>query len=603
MVGPYSGYLLRIDLSSGRIRREEIPRRWLDLYVGGRGLGLKYLYEEVPKGADPLGPGNKIFIMTGPLTGSLGPLTGRCCMVIKSPKTGTANDGYAGGHIGPELKYCGYDGLVIEGKSEKPVYIKIMDKEVEIRDASHLWGKGVYETSEELKKEVGRHASTAVIGPAGENLSLISCVSVDSHFVFGRGGTGAVFGSKKLKGVVISASERKMDLPEKFNSVVKRLLRESVMTDANMWAKTDGTPIIVDMSNAAGVLPTMNFREGYFEGASGINTGAIKARLSRRVACHSCPMACKKKIKTRYGELKAPEYETIGTMGSNLGISDIEELANIASIADDMGFDTISLGVTLSFATELTERGIIKSDLRWGHAEGYAKMIEDMAFRRDLGAKLADGVKKAVERIGSETEKYALHIKGSEMPAYDPRGSFGMALAYATADRGACHLRAWTIADEAFGKMNPYTFDGKAELTKELQDKNSIKWSLIICDFWLSSYEDMASLLSAALDKDVDVEYLKKCGERIWNLSRLFNVREGFSRKDDYLPSRFTMESHTKGAAAGKVIDRTEFNKALDQYYKIRGWDENGIPTKAKLIELDLLEEAEKAEREGVILP
>lgn len=603
MVGPYSGYLLRIDLSSGRIKKEEIPRRWLDLYVGGRGLGLKYLYEEVPKGADPLGPENKIFIMTGPLTGSLGPLTGRCCMVVKSPKTGTVNDGYAGGHIGPELKYCGYDGLVIEGRSEKPVYIKIMDKEVEIRDASHLWGKGVYETSEELKREIGRHASTAVIGPAGENLSLISCVAVDSHFVFGRGGTGAVFGSKKLKGIVISASERKMDLPEKFNTVVKRVLKESVMTDANMWAKTDGTPIIVDMSNAAGVLPTMNFKEGYFEGASGINTEAIKSRLSSRVACHSCPMACKKKIKTRYGELKAPEYETIGTMGSNLGISDIEELANIASLADDMGFDTISLGVTLSFATELTERGIIKSDLRWGYAEGYAKMIKDMAFRRDLGAKLADGVKKAVERIGSETEKYALHIKGSEIPAYDPRGSFGMGLAYATADRGACHLRAWTIADEAFGKLNPYTLDGKAELTKELQDKNSIKWSLIICDFWLASYEDMASLLGAALDKDIDVEYLKKCGERIWNLSRLFNVREGFSRKDDYLPSRFTMESHSKGAAAGKIIDKEEFEKALDQYYRIRGWDKNGLPTKAKLMELDLSEEAEKAEREGVILP
>lgn len=237
MVGPYSGYLLRIDLSTGRIRREEIPKRWLDLYVGGRGLGLKYLYEEVPKGTDPLGPENKIFIMTGPLTGSLGPLTGRCCMVTKSPKTGTVNDGYAGGHIGPELKYCGYDGLVIEGRSEKPVYIRIMDKEAEIRDASHLWGKRVYETSEEMKKEIGRHASTAVIGPAGENLSLISCVAVDSHFVFGRGGTGAVFGSKKLKGIVISASERKMELPERFNDAVKKVLKESVMTEANMWAK------------------------------------------------------------------------------------------------------------------------------------------------------------------------------------------------------------------------------------------------------------------------------------------------------------------------------------------------------------------------------
>ncbi len=595
MVAPYAGKVLRVDLSENKIVVENTRRDWAALYLGGRGLGIRYLYEEVPPSVGALWPDNRIIIATGPLTGTIAPLTGRFAVVTRSPKTGTLNDSYVGGAFGPELKYAGYDMMIVQGKAEKPVYISVRDGDVEIRDASHVWGKTVPEATEELKRDHGKLARVMVIGPAGENLSYMASVVVDEHFLAGRGGIGAVFGSKNLKGIVVEATDRKIDFPNpsRFRETVSRLMRESVLTETNLWAKTDGTPIIVDLSNNVGALPHLNFREGYYEYANYINTDVVKAKLDSRFACHSCPLACKRKIRTRRGVIKAPEYETIGMMGSNLSLKDMDELAHLGELADRLGLDTISLGATLGFLLEIRERGIISDEeigfhVDWGEPESLERLIRKIAYREGIGNTLADGVKRAAERIGRGSERYAMHIKGSEIPAYDPRSSWGMALAYGTSDRGACHLRAWTIASEAFGDVPPLTFDGKAKLTKDLQDLNSVKWSLIICDFWIVGYREMADLLSATLDVDFKESYLQEVGERIWNLSRMYNVRVGFRRRDDYPPDRFFEEAHTKGPIKGVRLPREGYERALDEYYRLRGWDEDGVPTRETLDRLEL---------------
>lgn len=595
MVSIYAEKILRVNLETKKISIEAPRRDWLALYLGGRGLGIRYVYEEVPPRANALGPENKVVIATGPLTGTVAPLSGRFAVVTKSPKTGTINDNYVGGSFGPELKYAGYDAIIVEGVSEKPVYLYVSDGAVEVRDASHLWGMKVREAMGELRKEHGSNVKTMVIGPAGERLSLISSVHVDEYFVAARGGIGAVFGSKKLKGVVVKAEERKLELPNpgRFRETITRLMKESVLTETNLWAKTDGTPIIVDLSNNVGALPHLNFREGYYEYAKFINTDVVKQKLHARFACHSCPLACKRKINTRRGVIKAPEYETIGMMGSNLALKDMDELAYAAEVADNLGLDTISLGNLLAFVLELKERGIISKeeigfDVDWGDAEGIVKLVEAIGYRQGFGDVIADGVARAAERIGRGSEKYAMQIKGSEIPAYDPRGSWGMALAYATSDRGACHLRAWTIASEAFGNIPPHTYEGKAKLTKDLQDLNSVKWSLIICDFWVLGFQEIADLLSAAMDRDFTVANVQEIGERIWNLARMFNLREGFTRKDDYPPSRFFDEPHTKGPTAGIRLDREGYERALDEYYDLRGWDREGRPSKETLERLGL---------------
>lgn len=598
MVAPYAGKVLRVDLSDNKILIENTRRDWVALYLGGRGLGIRYLYEEVSPSVGALWPENRIIIATGPLTGTVAPLSGRFAVITKSPKTGTLNDSYVGGAFGPELKYAGYDMMIVQGKADKPVYISVKDEKAEIRDASHLWGKTIPEATEELRKEHGRLSKVLVIGPAGENLSFMASVVADEHFLAGRGGIGAVFGSKNLKGIVVEASNRSVEFPNpgRYRETISRLMRESVLTDDNLWAKTDGTPVIVDLSNNVGALPHLNFREGYYEYANYINTDVVKAKLESRFSCHSCPLACKRKIRTKRGVMKAPEYETIGMMGSNLSIKDMDELAHLATLADQLGLDTISLGATIGFLLEIREKGIISDEeigfhVDWGEPEALKKLVRMIAYREGIGNTLADGVKRAAERIGRGSERYAMHIKGSEIPAYDPRSSWGMALAYATSDRGACHLRAWTIAIEAFGNMPPLTFDGKAKLTKDLQDLNSVKWSLIICDFWALGYKEMSDLLSATLNVDFKESYLQEVGERIWNLSRMYNVRAGFRRSDDYPPARFFEESHTVGPIKGVKLPRDEYERALNEYYQLRGWDKEGVPLKETLDRLKLSED------------
>ncbi|MEN2974237.1 MAG: aldehyde ferredoxin oxidoreductase family protein [Candidatus Caldarchaeales archaeon] len=579
----YTGRALRINLTTNSYRIEEARKDFIDRYIGGKGLGIRYLLEEVPPRIDPLSPENKIIIATGPLTGTIAPLSGRFPIVTKSPLSNTVCDSYSGSFFAVRMKYAGYDLLIVEGRANNPVYVEVTENGAEIRDASHLWGLGTLETSKTLKEELrDEHASVLTIGPAGENLVRFACVVDSGLWVHGRGGVGAVFGSKKLKALAIKnyKGEVKLYDPDSFKNTVVELTRSRVKTAENLWAQTDGTPIIIDLSHNAGVLPSYGFRSGSFEYHDKINTERVKEATAKKYACPYCPLACKRILKFDNRLVKSPEYETLSMMGSNLGIRNLKDISDAAEVATDLGMDTISLGSVLGFIVTIYEKKLLsEKDLNglkpsWDNLDYIIGMSKMIAYRKAIGDIMAEGLKRAVQKIGGEAEKERLDVKGLELPAYDPRGTYGMALAYATADRGGCHLRAWAVANDAFGEMDPYSFTGKAKLVKDLQDLNSIKWSLIICDFWLSSYEDMSRLLKPALGRDYSIEELRLIGERIWNLTRLFNQREGFRRVDDNLPSKMFDQPLKGGKTDGRVVLKNEFEDSLTEYYRLRGWDE-----------------------------
>ncbi|MEM3399080.1 MAG: aldehyde ferredoxin oxidoreductase family protein [Nitrososphaerota archaeon] len=593
----YTGRLLRINLTSKGFSIEKTRRDFVEKYIGGRGLGIRYLLEEVSPKIDPLSPDNKIIISTGPLTGTIAPLSGRYPIITKSPLTNTVCDSYSGSYFGVRMKYSGYDLLIVEGGADKPTYIEITEKGVEFHDAKNLWGLGTLETSRRIKEELGdENASVLAIGPAGENLIRFASVVDSGLWVHGRGGAGAVFGSKNLKALVVRNIKGDVRLydPDKFRETVVELTRNRVKTSENLWAQTDGTPLIVDISHNAGVLPTYGFMSGSFEYHDKINTDRVKEATAKKYACPYCPLACKRILKFDSRLIKSPEYETLAMLGSNTGLRNLKDVAEVAEVATDLGMDTISLGATIGFTIHLYEKRMIsEKDLNglkpsWNDVEFLIELSGMIAYRRGFGNLLAEGTRRAAEKIRGEALKERLDVKGAEIPAYDPRGTYGMALAYATADRGACHLRAWAVAYDAFGEMDPYSFVGKAQLVKDLQDLNSIKWSLIICDFWLSSYEDMVKLLRPALGRDYTVEELKIIGERIWNISRVFNLREGFKKEDDTLPPKMFNEPLKGGKTDGKTVDLHKFKESLSEYYKLRGWDEEGRPIGETLKRLEI---------------
>lgn len=594
-MGGYLGKLARVNLSTGEVKFEELRWDWVHEYFGGKGLGFRYLYEELKPGIDPLSPENKLIFMTGPLSGTTAPAANKYVIVTKSPHTGTILDTYFGGFFGAQLKFAGFDAIIVEGASIKPVYIKIDDGRVDIKSADHLWGMGAYDTVKAIKEDEGREFSVISIGPAGERLVKIASINADVIWNAGRGGAGAVMGAKKLKAVAVRGHGRvPIAEEEKFRSVVKELTEKSVLTDANLWAKTDGTPIIVDMSHMAGVLPTRYFRSGVFEGHDKINTDVVKAHLAEVRACYACPLACKRLVRIEDKVYKAPEYETLAMAGANCGVSDFKAIVEFNYVCGNMGIDTISAGNIVAFIMQLYEEGVLKREdlegieANFGNGEALVRLAEKIGKNEGVGRIFSDGVREAIRRLGLSPEKYAVDVKGMEIPAYEPRGTWGMALAYSTADRGACHLRAWVVSLDAFGKLEPRTFKEKPALVKNLEDLNSIKWSLIVCDFWLINYDEMAMLLSPVLGREVKVDELKLAGERIWNLGRLFNIMEGFSRKDDKLPSRFFKQPLSGGPTDGAKVSEEDFERALDEYYALRGWDRDGRPTEETLKRLNL---------------
>ena len=604
MVPGYAGRLLHIDLTKNIVKKIRLKKSFIKEYIGGKGFGARLMYDMVPPRIDPLSPVNPLIFLTGPVTATGAPASARDVVVTKSPKTGTFLDSNSGGYWGCWLKIAGYDGLIITGRASKLSYIYINDGSVELRDASGYAGYGVYATTKGLIKEVGdNNAKVAAIGPAGENLVKLAGIVNDLHHVHARGGPGAVMGSKNLKAIVISADHRnpKFDLADRdgFNKYNLKIIREVVRGPPEEWARTDGTPIIVRWSNDVGVLPTRNFQVGVFEYVDNIDAEVMRSFRTSKGACYRCSIACRNLTRLKddkWGEIEldGPEYETIAMGGSNTGVGDFKAIIAWNNLVDDLGMDTISLGNVTALAMEAYEKGYIDKnitnglELGFGNIDAQMELARMIAYRKGIGDILAEGAREFVMWLGGDAYKMALETKGLEYPAYDPRGSVGMALAYATSDRGACHLRAWPIAEEAFGDMDPFTPEGKAELVINMQDLNAVKWSMIFCDFLDADYEMIANYFNYVTGLNYSADTMRLIGERINNLIRLFNVREGFSRKDDYIPYRIAHEKMPSGPNKGFSVKPEIFNKMLDDYYELRGWNRDGVPKKGKLRRLGL---------------
>jgi aldehyde:ferredoxin oxidoreductase len=580
----YQGKVLRVNLSTGKAAREPLKKEWAEKYFGGRGLGAKYLYEEIPGGVDALSAENKIILATGPLTGTIVPCSGKLAVVSKSPATGALVDSSIGGIFASQLKYASYDLLIIEGQAKQPAYLKIVDAQVAILPAENLWGQGINATEKALKAKYGDRAAILSIGPAGENLLPFACAGSENRQA-GRGGIGAVMGSKKLKAIVCSGSHDVSvpDMP-RFLELVKKITAEDTLSSANQWVYLTGTPMIVDMSNASGILPTRNYQDGTFEGASSINSGKVQDLQPEKKACFACALGCGNYLRFKGGGVEGPEYETLALAGC--GIDSLEAIARFNAACDDLGMDTISLGNVLGFAMEMTEKGIKNFGVKFGNVNAFLEIPRLAALREGIGRELSLGVKRLSQKYGGAD--FALQVKGLELPGYDPRGSWGMGLAYATASRGGCHMSAWPVADEAFGKIDPFTIEGKARLVSNGQNYNAIKFSLILCDFWALSLDTMSQIMSCLFNRDVTAAELETAGERIWNIMRLFNVREGFNIADDSLPKRIFNDTLKTGVTAGRVLPRHQFDIMLQEYYGLRGWDARGIPTPEKLAQLKM---------------
>jgi len=585
----YCGKVLRVDLSTRKIVTEDLPEEWYTRYIGGKGLGYRYLLQDLPAGVDALGPENELIIMTGPFAGTIVPTSSRLAVVTKSPLTGGILMSLVGGSVAAELKYAGYDGVIISGRAAGPVYLYITSERVTIENATALWGKGTLETEDNIQSKGWTHqAKTMIIGPAGENLVPFACIGVDAYHQAGRGGAGAVMGSKNLKAIAIKGqlSVRVDNMPE-FLTYIENIRNHDVLTDAHLGFETDGTPMVVDMSQYRGILPTRNFTDGRYDKAGQINSDAVKSRLKKKRACMSCPLGCGRFTQAADGTVvEGPEYETIALAGSNCDLGSIDGLIRFNKLCDDLGIDTMSTGAILAFAMEATEKGIHDFGIRFGEEIRMLQYVADIAFRRGVGADLALGVKQLAAKFGAES--IALEVKGMEYPGYEPRGSFGQALAYATSDRGACHQRAFPAEFDAFGQLEPFTFEGKAALVKQLQDLNSAKDSLLICDMWRPSLKTIVELYTRVTGVPMSEEEFMRCGERIWNLARLFNEREGFGRKDDYLPPRTLTEPLLTGRGAGRFVPPEGFETSLREFYALRQWDEDGRPRLDHLEELGM---------------
>ncbi|MBW1963470.1 MAG: aldehyde ferredoxin oxidoreductase family protein [Deltaproteobacteria bacterium] len=581
----YAGKVLMVDLTEKKISTEPLREEWLKDYWGCWGLALRYYWDLVSTDVDPLSPKNAIIIMTGPFCGTLVPMTSRFCLVSKSCQTGTVFESNTGGAFGPELKFAGYDGIIIKGQADSPTYLSIIDDKVSLENAEALTGKGIFETEKLLKEAVGStQAKTLAIGPAGENLIGYACVGTESYRQMGRAGAGALFGSKKLKGIVCRGTGgiRVADMPA-FLEKITHYKETNLFSEDNLWAKTDGTPILMDVTNEMGIHPTRNFTYGVNENIKSLNSDAIKAAKLGDRACASCPLACGKFTHINGAEMEGPEYETLCLGGSNCEINDLEQVIRFNRLCDDLGLDTISCGNTIGLAMDLTGKRRHDFGLEFGDPKEYLKVVSEIAtLSTERGRDFAMGAQKMAEKY--QAQDLVTQIKGLEFPAYEPRGNYGMGLAYATSERGACHMRAFTVFAE-----DPFDIEAMAREVIDGQNFNTIKWSMCFCDMWATiTPEIMAELLSIGLGETVKPEQLVKSGEKIWNLSRLFNIRAGFTADDDVLPPKVMNQPLEKGPHAGKVFKEEDFEAAKRTYYQLRGWDEKGVPLQKKLAELGL---------------
>ncbi|MCW5644970.1 MAG: aldehyde ferredoxin oxidoreductase family protein [Rhodoferax sp.] len=604
----WTGKILRVDLTQGTVKVEPTNMEWAQAYIGSRGLGTKYLVEEVDAKVDPLSPENKIIWATGPLTGTMASTGGRYTVITKSPLTGAVACSNSGGYWGAEFKMAGYDMLIFEGKSPKPVYLYINDDVVELRDAAHLWGKSVWQTEEMLKKSLQDPLTRiSSIGKAGENGVLYASVVNDLHRAAGRSGVGTVMGSKNLKAIAVRGTKGVGNIrdPKAFMKAVtekKKILAENGVTGQGL--PTYGTQVLMNVINEVGALPTRNHRDSQFEGAKDISAEAMatprktdgKKHLVTNQACFGCTIACgriSKMDETHFTVANKPqywgasgglEYEAAWALGAANGVNDLEALQYANLLCNEEGIDPISYGATIGAVMELYEMGVLTKEqigieAPFGSAKALAFLTEQTVNGEGFGKEIGQGSKRLTEKYGHPD--LSMSVKGQEFPAYDGRGIQGMGLAYATSNRGACHLRGYTVASEVLGipvKTDPLEHEGKPELVKAFQDATAAFDSSGLCIFTTFAWglADLAPQMAAACGEQYTTEELEKIGERIWNMEREFNNRAGFTDKDDNLPKRLLTEATKTGPAKGKVSMLPEM---LPKYYQARGWDAQGRPT------------------------
>jgi putrescine aminotransferase len=580
----YAGQIVHVNLTTRQVEPKPIRQQWLKDYIGGWGLATRYFYDLVDPKIDPLAADNAIVIMTGPLCGTLAPTASRLCLVSKSPHTGTIFESNVGGAFGPELKFAGFDGIVITGQADRPVYLRIEDDRISIEDAGEIWGKGIFATEQWLAETLGQGVKSLSTGPAGENLLTYACIGSEAYRQMGRGGAGALFGSKKLKAIACRGTGGvQVANMGVFWEKVSGHQASNLFAGGNLWAKTDGTPMLMDVTNEMGIHPTRNYRAGVNAARHELDSDAIQAVKIGDRACASCPLGCGNFTSVNGVQMEGPEYETLCLGGSNCEINDLEQVMRFNRLCDDKGLDTMSTGATIGLAMELSESGVHDFGLKFGGVQDYLDIVNEIAdLSTERGKDLAMGAARLAAKYGVEDQ--AAHSKGLEMPAYDPRGSFGMGLAYATSERGACHLRAFPIFAEDPFKLKPLTRD-----VIDQQNANAAKWSMCFCDFWGSvDTTIMADMLTAGLGRQISAKDLDKAGERIWNLNRLFNLKAGFSARDDTLSDKITKQALKNGPHDGRVLSQANLEEMKAFYYHLRGWDEAGKPGEEKLAELGL---------------
>jgi aldehyde:ferredoxin oxidoreductase len=607
----WAGKILRVNLTQGTCTTEALNRQWTQEYLGQRGLATKYLVEEIDPKVDPLSPENKMIMTTGPLTGTMASTSGRYSVVTKGPLTNCVACSNSGGFLGAEMRFAGWDMIIFEGKSPHPVYLYIVNDKAELLSAEEIWGTSVWHTDEWLHaKHQDPMLRIAAVGRSAEAGCLYAAVVNDLHRAAGRSGVGTVMASKNLKAVAIRGTQGIGNIkdPARFMQAVndaKKVLADNAVTGQGL--PTYGTQVLMNVINEMGALPTRNMQEVQFEGASKVSGEAMhekrqsdgKPNLTTNAGCFGCTIACGRistidrghfsiENKPEYwGNSGGLEYEAAWALGPDTGVDDLDALTYVNFLCNEDGFDPISFGATMAAAIELFKVGAITAeqtggqDLSFGSAQalvwGAEKLVSGEGFGKDLGL----GSKRLCEKYGRP--ELSMTVKGQEFPAYDPRGIQGMGLAYATSNRGACHLRGYTVASEILGipeKTDPLVTEGKAGLVKAFQDATAAVDSSGLCLFttFAWSLEDIAPQVDGACEGDWSAERLAELGERIWNMERDFNLRAGMTAADDTLPQRLLKEAAKTGPAQGRVND---LDKMLPEYYELRGWTADGVPTDA----------------------